>query len=173
MIQQIERYIYERMFLLNSLWISEINLTLSKFFTSHSKHTNFSKTSQKRHQLDTSRFQQSSVFPGFAIQHATMQNLCWVKTSRVFSNCWTQIPYKRFGLRCQSTDYSWSVRKNKTIHWPTIVFGHIYRLCRPTSKRMKGVPFQMVKAVPVDLFPQTNYCELVVLLERTAPIKCL
>ncbi|XP_075261614.1 tRNA (uracil-5-)-methyltransferase homolog A-like [Convolutriloba macropyga] len=39
-------------------------------------------------------------------------------------------------------------------------------LCRPTSKKFAGAPFQMVKAQPVDLFPHTNHCELVVLFER-------
>lgn len=39
-------------------------------------------------------------------------------------------------------------------------------LCRPTSKKFEGAPFHMVKAQPVDLFPHTNHCELVVLFER-------
>lgn len=31
---------------------------------------------------------------------------------------------------------------------------------------MKGLPFRPVKAIPVDMFPHTNHCELVVLFER-------
>jgi tRNA/tmRNA/rRNA uracil-C5-methylase (TrmA/RlmC/RlmD family) len=34
------------------------------------------------------------------------------------------------------------------------------------TKRFKGTPFVVRKAVPVDLFPQTPHCELVLLLER-------
>ncbi|XP_057295693.1 tRNA (uracil-5-)-methyltransferase homolog A-like isoform X2 [Hydractinia symbiolongicarpus] len=39
-------------------------------------------------------------------------------------------------------------------------------LCRPASKRFHGIPFKTNRAVPVDLFPQTPHCELVVELER-------
>lgn len=39
-------------------------------------------------------------------------------------------------------------------------------LVRPLSKRLKGPRFYPVKAVPVDLFPHTNHCELVMLFER-------
>ena len=31
---------------------------------------------------------------------------------------------------------------------------------------MKGTPFRMVSATPVDMFPHTPHCELVMLLER-------
>jgi tRNA (uracil-5-)-methyltransferase len=41
-----------------------------------------------------------------------------------------------------------------------------YSLVRPTSKRLKGPRFYPVKAVPVDLFPYTDHCELVILFER-------
>mmetsp|Transcript_25091 Transcript_25091/g.35374 ORF Transcript_25091/g.35374 Transcript_25091/m.35374 type:complete len:92 (-) Transcript_25091:119-394(-) len=37
---------------------------------------------------------------------------------------------------------------------------------QPRKKHCKGEPFRAVKAVPVDLFPGTPHCELVVLLER-------
>merc|ERR1712226_73226 len=43
-------------------------------------------------------------------------------------------------------------------------------LCRPMSKKFAGAPFQMVKAQPVDLFPHTNHCELVVLFERPSQV---
>ncbi|XP_052260263.1 tRNA (uracil-5-)-methyltransferase homolog A-like [Dreissena polymorpha] len=39
-------------------------------------------------------------------------------------------------------------------------------LVRPTSKRLTGSRFLPIKAVPVDLFPLTSHCELVVLFER-------
>ncbi|CAB4027662.1 tRNA (uracil-5-)-methyltransferase homolog A, partial [Paramuricea clavata] len=50
---------------------------------------------------------------------------------------------------------------------PSSVIKDFIALCRPTSKRTKGDPFQIIKALPVDLFPQTRYCELLVLLERS------
>ena len=34
------------------------------------------------------------------------------------------------------------------------------------SKRFQGLPFLPVLAQPIDLFPHTAHCELVVLLER-------
>lgn len=34
------------------------------------------------------------------------------------------------------------------------------------SNRMKGLPFRPVKAVPVDLFPHSPHCELVLVFER-------
>ncbi|XP_060605799.1 tRNA (uracil-5-)-methyltransferase homolog A-like [Ruditapes philippinarum] len=43
---------------------------------------------------------------------------------------------------------------------------NIIDLVRPTSKRLKGPRFYPVKAVPVDLFPYTDHCELVILFER-------
>lgn len=39
-------------------------------------------------------------------------------------------------------------------------------LCRRKSNRIKGDPFCPVMAVPVDLFPHTPHCEMVMLLER-------
>ena len=39
-------------------------------------------------------------------------------------------------------------------------------LVRPTSKRLTGPRFLPVKAVPVDLFPHTTHCEMVLLFER-------
>ena len=38
--------------------------------------------------------------------------------------------------------------------------------CRSKSNRLKGDPFRLVSATPVDLFPQTHHCELVIVLER-------
>ena len=45
-------------------------------------------------------------------------------------------------------------------------FIYSFSLCRPRSKRFEGAPFKTVRAVPVDLFPQTPHCELIVELER-------
>ncbi|XP_077995366.1 tRNA (uracil-5-)-methyltransferase homolog A-like [Glandiceps talaboti] len=42
-------------------------------------------------------------------------------------------------------------------------------LCRPPSNRMKGEPFKPTNAVPVDLFPHTKLCELIILFERERP----
>ncbi|XP_050410106.1 tRNA (uracil-5-)-methyltransferase homolog A [Patella vulgata] len=41
-------------------------------------------------------------------------------------------------------------------------------LVRSASKKLKGLPYRPIKAVPVDLFPMTPHCELVVLFEREA-----
>lgn len=43
---------------------------------------------------------------------------------------------------------------------------NVLDLLRPTSKRLKGDPFRLVKALPVDLFPHTDHCELVLVFER-------
>ncbi|EGD81766.1 hypothetical protein PTSG_02479 [Salpingoeca rosetta] len=39
-------------------------------------------------------------------------------------------------------------------------------LCRPPSKRYRGAPFEIIKAVPVDMFPHTDHCEVVLYLSR-------
>ena len=53
------------------------------------------------------------------------------------------------------------------IHSLTIIILHNYSsLCRRKSNSIKGLPFRPVSAVPVDLFPHTHHCELVILLER-------
>nr|XP_022286106.1 tRNA (uracil-5-)-methyltransferase homolog A-like [Crassostrea virginica]XP_022286107.1 tRNA (uracil-5-)-methyltransferase homolog A-like [Crassostrea virginica]XP_022286108.1 tRNA (uracil-5-)-methyltransferase homolog A-like [Crassostrea virginica] len=39
-------------------------------------------------------------------------------------------------------------------------------LVRQTSKKMRGQPYLPIKAVPVDMFPQTKHCELVILFQR-------
>ncbi len=45
-------------------------------------------------------------------------------------------------------------------------FQFVCSLCRKKSNRVKGVPFRVVSATPVDMFPHTPHCELVMLLER-------
>ena len=44
--------------------------------------------------------------------------------------------------------------------------GNFVDLCRAPSNRVKGTPFHPVKAVAVDLFPQTPHCEMLILFER-------
>ena len=39
-------------------------------------------------------------------------------------------------------------------------------LTRPSSKTLRGAPFLPVRAVPVDMFPQTKHVELAILFER-------
>ncbi|RKP28159.1 S-adenosyl-L-methionine-dependent methyltransferase [Syncephalis pseudoplumigaleata] len=39
-------------------------------------------------------------------------------------------------------------------------------LCRPTSNRYCGQPFRLVRAKPVDLFPHTKHCEMVLEFTR-------
>jgi len=38
--------------------------------------------------------------------------------------------------------------------------------CRPASNTYGGEPFVPVRAVAVDLFPDTPHCELIILFER-------
>ena len=42
----------------------------------------------------------------------------------------------------------------------------ISSLCRPTTNRNKGAPYNLLRAVPVDLFPHTAHCESILLMER-------
>ncbi|KAJ3320989.1 tRNA methyltransferase 2 [Boothiomyces sp. JEL0866] len=42
-------------------------------------------------------------------------------------------------------------------------------LARPTSNKFKGHPFIPVQAIPLDLFPHTNHCEIIVELVRQEP----
>ncbi|TDH70039.1 hypothetical protein CCR75_000892 [Bremia lactucae] len=39
-------------------------------------------------------------------------------------------------------------------------------LCGPSSKSLQGRPFQPVHAVPVDMFPHTPHCELILVFDR-------
>ena len=39
-------------------------------------------------------------------------------------------------------------------------------LCAPPTKKYGGRPFRIVEATPVDMFPMTNHCEMVLVLER-------
>ena len=42
-------------------------------------------------------------------------------------------------------------------------------LCSPKGGRADAPPFRLRAAVPVDLFPHTPHCELVLAFERVAP----
>lgn len=48
---------------------------------------------------------------------------------------------------------------------------NFFDLGRPESKTLKGEPFVPVRAVPVDMFPHTKHCELVILFERFDVVK--
>ena len=39
-------------------------------------------------------------------------------------------------------------------------------LCAPPTKRYSGQPFRVTSATPVDMFPMTNHCELVMTFDR-------
>ncbi|GAB5031200.1 23s rrna (uracil-5-)-methyltransferase [Nannochloropsis oceanica] len=39
-------------------------------------------------------------------------------------------------------------------------------LCGPPSQKLKGVSFRPVKAIPVDMFPHTRHCEVIMVFER-------
>ncbi|RKP40206.1 TRM2 tRNA methyltransferase 2-like protein A [Dimargaris cristalligena] len=43
---------------------------------------------------------------------------------------------------------------------------NVVDLCRPTTNKFAAHPFRPVQAVPVDLFPDTKHCELVIELVR-------
>lgn len=51
---------------------------------------------------------------------------------------------------------------------PAQVLKNFVDLCKNCSKTMKGDPFVPKVAVPVDMFPHTPHCELVVLFERVS-----
>lgn len=50
---------------------------------------------------------------------------------------------------------------------PRAAMANFVDLCRAPSNRVKGTPFRPVKAVAMDLFPQTPHCEMLILFERT------
>ncbi|XP_018117661.1 tRNA (uracil-5-)-methyltransferase homolog A isoform X2 [Xenopus laevis] len=49
---------------------------------------------------------------------------------------------------------------------PKAAMNNFVDLCRAPSNRVKGRPFRPIKALAVDLFPQTPHFELVILFER-------
>lgn len=66
-----------------------------------------------------------------------------------------------------------AIRRNKNIKNliyvscdPDRLEQNIADLCRERSHRIKGLAFRPVKAIPIDLFPHTDHCEVVLLFER-------
>ncbi|XP_068767662.1 tRNA (uracil-5-)-methyltransferase homolog A isoform X1 [Struthio camelus] len=49
---------------------------------------------------------------------------------------------------------------------PRAAMNNFVDLCRAPSNRVKGASFRPVKAMAVDLFPQTRHCELLIFFER-------
>ncbi|NWX83322.1 TRM2A methyltransferase, partial [Nothoprocta pentlandii] len=49
---------------------------------------------------------------------------------------------------------------------PQAAMNNFVDLCRAPSNRVKGAAFRPVKAMAVDLFPQTRHCELLIFFER-------
>ncbi|XP_014207532.1 tRNA (uracil-5-)-methyltransferase homolog A [Copidosoma floridanum] len=54
---------------------------------------------------------------------------------------------------------------------PNAAIKNLVDLARPNSKQYFGEPLVPVKAVPVDMFPHTKHCELVLYLERFSLLK--
>lgn len=49
---------------------------------------------------------------------------------------------------------------------PRAAMRNLVDLARPSSKQYLGEPLVPVKAIPVDMFPHTKHCELILCLER-------
>jgi hypothetical protein len=49
---------------------------------------------------------------------------------------------------------------------PKAAVKNVVDLSRPTSKMYHGAPLVPVCAVPVDMFPHTSHCELIIYFER-------
>jgi hypothetical protein len=43
-------------------------------------------------------------------------------------------------------------------------------LCGPPSQKFHGESFRPVRAVPVDMFPHTEHCEMVVVFSRVSEV---
>lgn len=54
---------------------------------------------------------------------------------------------------------------------PKAAVQNLIDLAKPSSKLYTGEPLIPVKAIPVDMFPHTKHCELVILLERVSKTK--
>lgn len=54
---------------------------------------------------------------------------------------------------------------------PKAAVKNLVDLARPNSKQYFGEPLVPVKAVPVDMFPYTKHCELILYLERFSLLK--
>ena len=40
------------------------------------------------------------------------------------------------------------------------------KLCLPKKRNVKGFPYKPIRATSVDMFPQSNHCEIVMQLEH-------
>lgn len=76
----------------------------------------------------------------------------------------------RAGLQTKSIQQLRNASKIKRLVYiscsPAQAIKNFVDLCKNCSKTMKGDPFVPMVAVPVDMFPHTPHCELVVLFER-------
>ncbi|XP_011500831.1 PREDICTED: tRNA (uracil-5-)-methyltransferase homolog A-like isoform X2 [Ceratosolen solmsi marchali] len=54
---------------------------------------------------------------------------------------------------------------------PNAAIKNLVDLARPNSKQYFGEPLVPIKAIPVDMFPYTKHCELVLYLERLPLVK--
>eukprot|EP00979_Chaetoceros_neogracilis_P009923 scaffold2299_cov156-Chaetoceros_neogracile.AAC.1 len=45
-------------------------------------------------------------------------------------------------------------------------------LCSPCTKKYRGLPFKITSAQPVDMFPHTDHCEMVMVFDRMTQEEC-
>lgn len=76
--------------------------------------------------------------------------------------CYNTVTFLSFDL---SSLISQSVRIYSQNESP-VSFFPLPSLCRAPSNRVRGAPFRPVRAMAVDLFPQTMHCETILLFER-------
>ncbi|XP_047029740.1 uncharacterized protein LOC124637375 [Helicoverpa zea] len=76
----------------------------------------------------------------------------------------------RAGLHMRAVTQLRNTKKVKRLVYiscsPSSVVKNFIDLTRPSSKTLRGAPFLPVRAVPVDMFPQTKHVELAILFER-------
>ena len=44
-------------------------------------------------------------------------------------------------------------------------------LCTPPTKKYKGMPFEVESAQPVDMFPLTSHCEMIMVFDRVGTVR--